>query len=354
MTEEKTTIQAEIKQPTPNRLPEPVPVGEQFWPPGTPPVVTIGCITFKQEEFIGQAIEGFLMQRTTFPVQILIHDDASPDRTAEIIRGYQDNHPRLIEAIYQSENQYSQGNLPSKILKPLVRGTFLAICEGDDFWTDPLKLQKQVDFLENNPDYGLVHGDCNKYFQETGRWAYNCNNVKTNCEEPSDKEDLFRRILGFDYKIRTATVLYRTELIRKLDANRRSFPMGDTPMWLELSRHTKFKYMDEVLAVYRVRRNSMSNAIDKVRRLRFRLAMWEMRVYYCKQFGYPVYPEVRKAYNKALLMYLLLDPGFEPEYPLFNPSATQKLRYKLAKLPFMSAISGLVKKLATLKNRLYR
>ncbi|GEM_PF-1249476 len=335
-------------------LEEPVPLPEQRWPAGTVPLVSIGCITFRHEKFIREAIEGFLMQKTTFPVEIVIHDDASPDGTADIIREYEEKYPQLIRPICQTENQYSQGKRPSRIMKRFVKGKYIAACEGDDYWIDPLKLQKQVDFLEKNPEYGLVHGDAHKYFQKTGAWGRHANKNKINTTEPANKEELFYGIINFRYKIRTATVLYRLDLLRNLTANRKVFPMGDTPMWLELSRLTRFHYIDEPLAVYRVQRNSLSKSTDKKRYFRFKLAMMEMRVYYCNLFGYDVRPDLKSAYNGALLNYFLLDPDYQPEYPLLDPSARVERLWRMAHNPALRPLLKTGMLAMVLFNRLRR
>ena len=115
------------------------------------PLVSIDCITYNHFKYIRDAIEGFLMQRTNFPLEILIHDDASIDGTAEIIKEYEKQYPWLIKPVYQAENQYSKHNgTRSKIQYDRAPGKYIALCEGDDYWTDPYKLQKQVDFLESN------------------------------------------------------------------------------------------------------------------------------------------------------------------------------------------------------------
>ena len=115
------------------------------------PLVSINCITYNHCKYIRDALEGFLMQITNFPVEILIHDDASTDGTAEIIKEYEKQYPWLIKPVYQTENQYSKHNgTISKIQYGRARGKYLAFCEGDDYWTDHYKLQKQVDFLESN------------------------------------------------------------------------------------------------------------------------------------------------------------------------------------------------------------
>ena len=124
------------------------------------PLVSISCTTYNHELYIEDALEGFLFQETNFPFEILIHDDASTDRTADIIREYEARYPTLIKPIYQTENQYSRGNKPGLINLKRAKGEYVALCEGDDYWTDPLKLQIQVDFLEKHPDYVITFHHC--------------------------------------------------------------------------------------------------------------------------------------------------------------------------------------------------
>ena len=119
----------------------------------TVPLVSVSVITYNHEKYIRQCLDGILMQNVNFPYEILVHDDASPDGTADIIREYEAKYPGVIKPIYQTENQHSQGKAVSKFNFDRARGKYLAFCEGDDFWTDPRKLQKQVNFLEGHPEY---------------------------------------------------------------------------------------------------------------------------------------------------------------------------------------------------------
>ena len=114
------------------------------------PLVSICCLTYNHVPFIRKCLDGFLMQQTDFPIEILIHDDCSTDGTTEIIRQYEAKYPELIFPLYEEENQYSRGGAGKMDLYNYrrARGKYIAYCEGDDYWTDPLKLQKQVDFLE--------------------------------------------------------------------------------------------------------------------------------------------------------------------------------------------------------------
>lgn len=120
------------------------------------PLVSIICNTYNHEPYIRQTLDGIVMQKTDFPFEVLIHDDASTDNTADIIREYEERYPELIKPIYQTENQYSRH---IKIMKsfqyPRAKGRYLAFCEGDDFWTDLHKLQKQVEALEAHPEVDM-------------------------------------------------------------------------------------------------------------------------------------------------------------------------------------------------------
>lgn len=116
-------------------------------------MVSIICNTYNHEKYIADALEGFVSQKTNFKFEVLIHDDASTDGTADIIRKYEKKYPEIIKPIYQTENQYSKGIKISFALQfPRAKGKYIAMCEGDDYWIDEYKLQKQVDYMETHPD----------------------------------------------------------------------------------------------------------------------------------------------------------------------------------------------------------
>ncbi|MCP1305485.1 glycosyltransferase [Halomonas sp. R1t8] len=121
------------------------------------PVVSVVCATYNHVNFIEDAIKGFIAQKTDFPFEVIIHDDASTDGTQEVIKRYAEQYPELIRPIYQTENQYSQNKKPLDICLPLTKGRYVAICEGDDYWTDSNKLQIQFDYMEQHPDCVVTH-----------------------------------------------------------------------------------------------------------------------------------------------------------------------------------------------------
>nr|WP_163503656.1 glycosyltransferase [Halomonas socia] len=123
------------------------------------PLVSVKCNAYNHAGYIRDAINGFLMQRTNFPFEIIIHDDASTDGTDKIISEYMGRYPSIIRGVLQKENQYSQGKRPGNFTAHLVRGKYIAFCEGDDYWLDENKLQVQADFLERNPSFSVCGHD---------------------------------------------------------------------------------------------------------------------------------------------------------------------------------------------------
>ena len=124
------------------------------------PLVSILCLAYNHEAYIRRTLESFVMQQTDFPFEVLVHDDASTDGTAAVIREFEARYPDIIRPVYQTENQYSKPDTPimKTFVYPKARGRYFAICDGDDQFTDPLKLQRQTDFLEAHPDYSMcVH-----------------------------------------------------------------------------------------------------------------------------------------------------------------------------------------------------
>ncbi|NCD41933.1 MAG: glycosyltransferase, partial [Bacteroidia bacterium] len=137
-------------------------------------MVSICCITYNHEPFIRQCLDGFLMQKTDFPFKIVIHDDCSTDKTPDVIREYKQKYPDILCPIFQEVNQMSKGHsITVEFVLPACHGKYIALCEGDDYWTDPLKLQKQVDFLEAHPEYSLCgHNTKIVYENDGGRVEY--------------------------------------------------------------------------------------------------------------------------------------------------------------------------------------
>ena len=120
-------------------------------------MLTVRTIAYNQEHYIRDCLEGIVKQQTSFKFEAIVHDDCSTDHTADIIREYAKKYPDIIKPIYEEENQYSMGvnSQMNTKMNAFTHGKYIALCEGDDYWTDPTKLQRQVDFLEAHPDYSM-------------------------------------------------------------------------------------------------------------------------------------------------------------------------------------------------------
>lgn len=135
------------------------------------PLVTIRCMVYNHEPYLRQCLDGFVMQETTFPFEAIVHDDASTDGSAAILREYAEKYPDIIKPIYETENQWGKGTI-SKTMDAAMHpaSKYIAFCEGDDYWTDPHKLQLQVDFLETHPDYVICSHNYRLYYQDNQRF----------------------------------------------------------------------------------------------------------------------------------------------------------------------------------------
>lgn len=240
-------------------LPTPIRITEQRWPEDVIPLVSIYCTTYNHEFYIRDCIEGFLMQETTFPVEILIHDDASTDRTADIVREFEARYPWLIKPIYQPENQFSKNRRPFEFLDQLSRGKYIAVCEGDDFWTDKNKLEIQVQFLEANPEY-VISGHDAYIVDEDG------NRIKESKLPDRHKRDYTGDdlICGRAF-ILTMSRVYRNVLVEEIP-ERRMVINGDRFAMSLLGHYGKSKYHSDIkTACYRVHAGGVWSMLSKKR-----------------------------------------------------------------------------------------
>lgn len=235
------------------------------------PLVSIICLTYNHEAYIKDALEGFVMQKTNFAFEIIVHDDASTDNTASIVKSYELKYPKLFANIYQTENQYSKGNGDvGRIVFGAARGKYIAMCEGDDYWIDPLKLKKQTDFLETNEEYGLVHTDYDRYYTVSGVWWRNRlhSTYKDNLKVLSG--ELSEALLTHKTMIWTGTVCFRKEFVMMKGYSEivsQNFYAGDLPLWNWIALHSKIKYIDDSTAVRNVLARSATQGVNHKTRL---------------------------------------------------------------------------------------
>lgn len=219
--------------------------------------VSILCLAFNHEQYIRDAIEGFLMQKTTFEYEIIINEDASTDGTAKIIREYEDKYPDIIHPIYHKVNQYSKGiNINDKFMVPLAKGKYVALCDGDDYWTDPYKLQKQYDAMEANPS-------CHMCLHKVRELNLNDTSLMMTIPRNDVKDGVlssyeFFTELGQSNFFNEVCYFFRKDEYEEYQRNYPNFAKAamknktdDTPMLLYFGSLGDVYYIDEELAVYR-------------------------------------------------------------------------------------------------------
>lgn len=220
-------------------------------------LVSISCLTYNHAPYIKDCLNGFLIQKTNFKYEVLIHDDASNDGTKEIIEEYQLKYPDIFFPIFQTENQFSKGHkgFNQKYNYPRARGKYIALCEGDDYWTDPLKLQKQVDFLEKNLDCSLCF-HASRSIRDNNIENFIIHKPK---DIPNDKKfDVKDVILGGGGFMATNSMVFHSKYILDLPDWVDRAPVGDLPLMLILSSKGRIGLINEVMSVYRVMSSSTS------------------------------------------------------------------------------------------------
>jgi len=243
-----------------------------------PPLLSIVCPAYNQAAFIAQTLDGFLSQQTSFSYEILIHDDASTDDTARIIAQYTERHPTIIRPFYQQVNQYSQGIPCVPDLFAKARGRYIAYCEADDYWTDPRKLQLQVDFLESHPDYVITYHDA-VAFDQNGEYG-----VQLQGELRTDATGLQ---LQQARPISTLTTCFRNLFCSMPpELHIRIAPLNDMCWWSLLGAHGKGKFMAEIKpAAYRIHPGGVFSMRSHKRKLHMSLQTCSSLANYYNRLG---------------------------------------------------------------------
>jgi len=218
-------------------------------------IVSICCQTYNHKNFIKRSVESFLMQKTNFTFEILLRDDASTDGTTEIVKEYSDKYPKLIKPLLYNENQWVRGVKPLSDNVKRAKGKYIALCEGDDYWTDPYKLQKQVDFLEENEGYSFVFSPATRYFEHTGKSVIR-NKYSSREIEKIDLAWVLKKGGGF---YPTATAMFKRNLIDNFPNWFYLHCTGDYPLAILAILSGKIGYIDDIMVVYRVHQNSLTN-----------------------------------------------------------------------------------------------
>lgn len=227
------------------------------------PLVSIKCLTYNHEKYIAQAMDGFLMQETDFPFEVIVHDDASTDRTADILREYEKKYPLIVKPIYETENLYSKqdGSLTRAANAPL-KGKYIAMCEGDDYWIDPHKLQIQVDFLESHPDYSTAFHDA-EILTEPGMPPVD------SVYPPMEDRDYSATEIFEKWTIPMASLIYRREVLDYPIKNIFNILNGDLFLTEKCAHTGKVRCFNRKMSVYRIQPSGVTwDTSKKIQRLK--------------------------------------------------------------------------------------
>jgi glycosyltransferase involved in cell wall biosynthesis len=252
------------------------------------PLVSVCMITYNHANYITEAIEGVLKQVTNFKIELVIGEDLSTDNTRAICQDYAQRYPEIIKLLPTMYNIGAMQNF-TRTLETCI-GKYIAICDGDDYWTSPHKLQDQLNFLERNQDYGLVCSDYHIFVQEHNLFSYSY--LKNSFQYSSATDINLHNYLIERKYIRTLTVLFKAALyksyVSQIDAIiRLGKSAGDLPLWLFLLSQSKARYIPEITAVYRVTPGTASRITDIEKRFQFKKDILEIIKYYADRLNVP-------------------------------------------------------------------
>ncbi len=253
------------------------------------PLVSVKMLAYNHAPYIERAIEGVLCQKTDFPFELVIGEDCSTDGTREIVFDYAQRHPDIIRVITSDCNVGMHRNVART--SAALRGTYIAWCEGDDYWHRPDKLQVQVDYLEAHPECGLVCSDFDLRDTASGdtKPSVILSNPSRYVTDP-DIKDILRGRGG----VLTCTAVARRRLVEDIAAddpylhNNGPFLMGDTQLWAEISLRASIHRIPESLATHNLLSESATRSCDRAKVLRFWLSNSQMCLYLCKKYDMPL------------------------------------------------------------------
>lgn len=268
-------------------------------------LVTVKTLVYNKAPYLRQCLDGIINQKTNFRFEVIVHDDCSFDGSADIIREYAEKYPNIIKPIFEIENQYSKVGFSGidKIMDAYINGKYIAFCEGDDYWTDMFKLQKQVDFLESHDDYGLVYTQFQVYNQQNDSFAPGW------CKETT----LEKEFGGND--IMTLTVCLRTSLYFKYQNQikpQKEWKMGDMPLWIFLLSQSRAYFMPDVMCTYRVIQGTASHPKSLEGLVYFRENAYSVLLYLAGQLNLQhLVPKVTAEYLVSMYIIMIANNCFK-------------------------------------------
>jgi glycosyltransferase involved in cell wall biosynthesis len=274
------------------------------------PLVSVYMLAYRHEKFIAQAIEGVIAQQCDFPIELIIGEDCSPDRTRAIAQDYQRRYPQLIRVLTSEKNVGAQAN--SARCRRACRGEFISICEGDDFWHHPRKLQMQVDLLRANGSMQLVHTDYDRIIGDRLCRSYNNAYPPSALAVGNAYVSLLRSV-----SIATATSMYRREGFMAIDGTdliSTSWQFGDYPRTLFAAVHGPVGYIPVSTATYRHVMGSATNT-GRSKWLALKIEVLDCRTRFMAAFPLPA--EIASQFEVEFRLELMWAAALTPDRRVF-------------------------------------
>lgn len=273
------------------------------------PIVVIQCTAYNHEAYIKDALEGFVMQKTDFPFVAIVHDDASTDKTAEIINKYAKTYPDIILPIFEKENQYTKKNLGSVMNEAsfITGAKYIAICEGDDYWTDPHKLQKQVNILEIHPEYSMCFHKASIKYEKPSTpdktLEYNYANLKSRVYTIDEIHKTFI--------VPTCSVLFRASIYDKYISDS-DYCVGDNVLWTVCASCGQIYCLSDTMSEYRINNNGWVRRNEASQSIRIKKYKKWYNHYRALRKNYPEIQSTQIFYNEikyaAIITYTDIKP----------------------------------------------
>lgn len=307
-------------------------------------LLSICMLTYNHENWISKAIEGVLMQKTRFKFELVIGEDCSNDKTKEIVLSYSNKHPKVIRAIFNEKNLGLAENF-SQILT-ICKGKYIAICEGDDFWTNPNKLQNQVDYLENNPNCIIVSHNATRFYEEK---SIEKQSVKYNYSFQFDQKRYIE-----EWLTQPLTCVFRNVFRNYTYLNRENDIFCDVILFYELLKHGDGYFMPENMATFRVHEKALSSGLSRWEWLYNHVVMYD----YLYKYNHrdELLQKISRNYCSSIYIYNLSSGNnamndFKPlkEYLKRNPGFFEKIVFLSLKIPYYIVRFGFFTKLKSLK-----
>lgn len=305
--------------------------------------LSVCMVTYNHEKWISQAIEGVLMQKTTFSFELVIGEDCSTDRTREVVEGYAARFRGAIRAYYNKSNRGLSENFAELLNN--CEGQYIAICEGDDFWTDPYKLQKQMEFLEANPDCVICSHNCSRLYETDRRLSQEFKHTK-NLQYDQ------KRFLE-EWVTQPLTCVFRNIFCDYVLFNKEKDIFCDVILFYELLKHGTGYFMTDNMAIFRVHQSALSSGLSNREWLRNHIIMFDYLYKHNKRDKLLL--QISRKYCLSLYICKLKSrhiEGFDfkplKEYYKRTPSILERIFTTIVRIPFYIVRHGLFSKVTSI------